>query len=106
MMINLQMKVMHEPKLATYTLVPPTLSTRTMADVFLLLFFLPSGFNVERHVWHGSTSGGAVRHETFGTLPDVPVPKKVRSNSEVDCCWHGVGMNLIVREGIGGIDET
>lgn len=54
-----------------------------MADVFLRMFLLPSGVNVERHVWHGSISGGAVKHERFGTLPEVPVPKKISSNAGV-----------------------
>jgi hypothetical protein len=80
------METMSEPKLATYTFFPPTPSTRTIADVFLLMFFLPSGVSVERHVWHGSSSGGAVRHEMFGTLPEVPVPKKIRSNAGVNFC--------------------
>ena len=71
-------------KFATYTFFPSVPSTRTMADVFLLTFFLPSGVNVERHVRQGSCSGGAVRHEMLGTLPEVPVPRKIKSNAGVD----------------------
>jgi hypothetical protein len=49
------------------------------ADVFLLTFFFPSGFKVERHVLQGASLFGAVRQDTLGKLPDVPVPKKINS---------------------------
>lgn len=49
------------------------------ADVFLLMFFFPSGFRVERHVLQGGSLSGAVRQDTLGKLPDVPVPKKMKS---------------------------
>jgi hypothetical protein len=49
------------------------------ADVFLLTFFFPSGFKVERHVLQGASLFGAVRQDTLGKLPDVPVPKKMNS---------------------------
>ena len=90
------MGVSHEPKPAAYTCFPLTLSTRTTAEVFLLMFFLPSGVSVERHVWHCSASGGAVRHDTLGTLPEVPVPKKIKSTAGFGFCWncwHAVGMS-------------
>jgi len=64
-----------------------------MADVFLLIFFLPSGVSVERHVRHGSCSGGAVRHEMLGTLLEVPVPKKIKSNVGVGPRWYTAGMS-------------
>ena len=94
---------MREPEYVTYTLFPSAPSTRTKADVFLLIFFLPSGVSVERHVWHGSCSGGAVRHEMLGTLPEVPVPKKIRSNLGVDLGWHVAGMSREVDRGVGKI---
>jgi hypothetical protein len=99
------MEVNYEPKLATYTFFPPIPSTRTTADVFRLILFLPSGFSVERHVWHCFASGGAVRHETFGILPEVPVPKKVNSNVWVCFCWHLVGMSRGEDERIEGLDR-
>ena len=74
-----------------------------MADVFLLMFFLPSGTSVERHVRHGSCSGGAVKHEIFGILPELPVPKKTSSNGGVDLCWYAEGMSREVDEGVGKI---
>ena len=86
-------------KFPTYTFFPSVPSTRTMADVFLLIFFLPSGVSVERHVRHGSCSGGAVRHEMLGRLLEVPVPKKIRSNTGVDSRWHTAGMSRRVGEG-------
>lgn len=74
-----------------------------MADVFLLMFFLPSGVSVERHVRHGSCSGGAVKHEILGTLPEVPVPKNTRLNGGVGFCWHVEGMSRAVDEDVGKI---
>lgn len=97
------MKAMHEPKFATYAFFPSTPSTRTIADVFLLMFLLPSGVSVERHVRHGSFSGGAVKHEMLGTLPEVPVPMKIRSSGGVDFCWHAEGMSRKVDEGVSKI---
>jgi hypothetical protein len=47
--------------------------------VFLRAFFFPCGVNVDRHVLHGTLSGGAVRQSTCGTLEDVPVPRKTSS---------------------------
>jgi hypothetical protein len=44
------------------------------------MFFFPSGFKVERHVLQGGSLSGAVRQDTLGKLPDVPVPKKINSN--------------------------
>ena len=52
---------------------------RIMADVFLRMFFFPAGVSVLKQVLHGGLSGGAVKQETFGTLPDVPVPKNISS---------------------------
>ena len=43
------------------------------------MFFFPSGFRVERHVLQGAALSGAVRQDTFGKLPEVPVPKKMNS---------------------------
>jgi hypothetical protein len=43
------------------------------------MFFFPSGFKVDRHVLQGMALSGAVRQDTFGKLPDVPVPKKMNS---------------------------
>ena len=43
------------------------------------MFFFPSGFRVERHVLQGGSLSGAVRQDTLGKLPDVPVPKKMNS---------------------------
>jgi len=34
---------------------------------------------VDRHVLHGVALSGAVRQDTFGKLPEVPVPKKMNS---------------------------
>ena len=52
-----------------------------IADVFLRMFFFPAGVSVLKHVLHGGFSGGAVKHDTFGTLPDVPVPRNIISVS-------------------------
>ena len=52
-----------------------------MADVFRRMFFFPAGVSVLKHVVHGGFSGGAVRQETLGTLPDVPVPRNIISVS-------------------------
>lgn len=43
------------------------------------MFFFPSGFRVDRHVLQGVALSGAVRQDTFGKLPEVPVPKKMNS---------------------------
>ena len=58
---------------------------RITADVFLLTFFLPSALRVERHVLQGVSVSGAVRQETLGKLPDVPVPRKMNSTPEATC---------------------
>ena len=92
-----------EGKFTAYAFLPSAPSTRTIADVFLRIFFLPSGVSVERHVRHGSCSGGAVKHEIFGILPEVPVPKNISSNGRVDFCWHAEGMSRKVDEGVGKI---
>jgi len=84
--ISFRTEVICGPELATYTFLPSALSAQTIAEVFLLMFFLPSGVSVERHVRHGSASSGAVRHEMLGMLPELPVPKKISSNGEVDFC--------------------
>ena len=34
---------------------------------------------MERHVWQGSLSGGAVKQSMWGRLDDVPVPKNMAS---------------------------
>lgn len=47
--------------------------------MFLLIFFFPSGVNVDIHALQGLSSGGAVRHSTWGILDDVPVPRKTSS---------------------------
>jgi hypothetical protein len=52
---------------------------RITVEVFLLIFFFPSGLRVERHVLQGVALSGAVRQDTLGKLPDVPVPKKMNS---------------------------
>ena len=91
MIISHRMEAIHGPRFAAYTFLPSAPSTRKIADVFLLIFFLPSGVSVERHVQHGSCSDGAVKHEILGTLPEVPVPKKIRSKRGVDFCWHAEG---------------
>jgi hypothetical protein len=54
-------------------------SIRITVEVFLLTFFFPSGFKVDRHVLQGEALSCAVRQDTFGKLPDVPVPKKMNS---------------------------
>lgn len=43
------------------------------------MFFFPSGRSVERQVRHGLASGGAVRQSTWGTVDEVPVPRKMSS---------------------------
>jgi hypothetical protein len=43
------------------------------------MFFFPSGLKVDRHVLQGVALSCAVRQDTFGKLPDVPVPKKMNS---------------------------
>lgn len=58
---------------------------RITADVFLLIFFLPSALRVERHVLQGASLLGAVRQDTLGRLPDVPVPRKMNSIPEAAC---------------------
>lgn len=97
------MKATRELKFATHIFLPSAASTRTIADVFLLMFFLPSGLNVERQVRHGVSSGGAVKHEMLGTLPEVPVPTKMRSNGAVDFCWYAAGMSRKVGESVSKI---
>lgn len=52
---------------------------RRAAEVFLLMFFFPSGVSVERHVRHGRSSGPAVKHSICGRLDEVPVPRKMTS---------------------------
>lgn len=55
------------------------------AEVFLLIFLFPTGVSVDRQVWQGGASGGAVRHPIRGTLVDDPVPRKVNSTSPRVC---------------------
>jgi hypothetical protein len=52
---------------------------RITVEVFLRMFFFPSGFRVDKHVLQGVALSGAVRQDTFGKLPEVPVPKKINS---------------------------
>ena len=51
---------------------------------------------MDRHVLQGVTPSGAVRQDTFGKLPDVPVPKKMNSILGVGCTrseeWSVSGM--------------
>lgn len=54
-------------------------SMRITVEVFLRMFFFPSGLRVDKHVLQGAALSGAVRHDTFGKLPEVPVPKKMNS---------------------------
>jgi hypothetical protein len=64
------------------------------------MFFFPSGFRVERHVLQGDSLSGAVRQDTLGKLPDVPVPKKMNSSvravsrSTVSGCEVTSGSNM------------
>jgi hypothetical protein len=69
----------------TYLFFPSFPSMRITADVFLLMFFLPSALRVERHVLQGASVLGAVRQETLGKLPDVPVPRKMNSIPGATC---------------------
>jgi hypothetical protein len=64
-------------------------SIRITVEVFLLTFFLPSGVKVDRHVLQGVSLSCAVRQDTFGKLPDVPVPKKMNSIPGVGCTRSG-----------------
>lgn len=59
--------------------IPSFPSIRITVEVFLRMFFFPSGFRVDRHVLQGVALSGAVRQDTFGKLPEVPVPKKMNS---------------------------
>ena len=63
---------------------------RITVEVFLRIFFFPSGFRVDRHVLQGVVPFGAVRQDTFGKLPEVPVPKKMNSISGVGGVRDGV----------------
>lgn len=63
----------------THNVLPSLPSILSTADVLRLIFFFPSGRNVERHVWQGSLSGGAVKQSRWGRLDDVPVPKNMIS---------------------------
>jgi hypothetical protein len=69
----------------TYLFFPSFPLMRMTADVFLLMFFLPSASRVERHVLQGASVLGAVRQETLGKLPDVPVPRKMNSIPGAAC---------------------
>jgi hypothetical protein len=60
-------------------IIPSFPSIRITVEVFLRMFFFPSGFRVDRHVLQGAALSGAVRQDTFGKLPEVPVPKKMNS---------------------------
>jgi hypothetical protein len=64
-----------------YRLFPSFPGTRRIAEVFRRTFLFPSGVSVDRQVRHGGVSGGAVRQDTFGTLPEVPVPRNITSMS-------------------------
>ena len=44
---------------------------------------------MDRHVLQGVTPSGAVRQDTFGKLPDVPVPKNMNSIPGVGCTRSG-----------------
>jgi hypothetical protein len=44
---------------------------------------------VERHVLQGVAVSGAVRQDTFGKLPDVPLPKKMSSIPGAGCTRRG-----------------
>lgn len=69
----------------THHFLPSLPSIRTTPEVFLLMFFFPSGVSVERQVRHGSLSesGGAVKQSRWGSEDDVPVPRKMNSISFV-----------------------
>lgn len=56
------------------------------------IFFLPEGFSVDRHVRQGSWSGGAVRHSTWGTLEDVPLPRIMTSLGRIRFFQDGQSM--------------
>ncbi len=75
----------------TNLIFPSFPSIRITVDVFLRIFFFPSGLRVERHVLQGVAPSGAVRQDTFGKLPDVPVPKKMNSILGADS---GIGGEL------------
>jgi hypothetical protein len=64
-------------------------SIRITVEVFLRIFFFPSGLKVDRHVLQGVAVSGAVRQDTFGKLPDVPVPKKMSSTPGAGCTRRG-----------------
>lgn len=68
----------------THTFFPSLPSIRTTALVFRLILRLPSGFKVERQVRHGGISGGAVKHSTWGTEEEVPVPRKINSRGSTE----------------------
>lgn len=63
----------------THTVRPSFAVNLTAQLVFLRIFFLPCGVNVDKHVLHGALPGGAVRQSTCGMLDDVPVPRKMSS---------------------------
>lgn len=73
----------------TNLIFPSFPSIRITVEVFLLIFFFPSGLNVDRHVLQGVAVSGAVRQDTFGKLPDVPVPKKMSSTPGAGCTRRG-----------------
>lgn len=78
-------------KRVTHRFTPPRSTIRNAADVFLLIFFFPSGVpsSVDKHVRHGfsslflfsGTESEGVRQERWGTLPEAPVPRKMSSMS-------------------------
>jgi hypothetical protein len=76
----------------TYLFFPSFPSIHTTADVFRLIFFFPSGLRVERHVLQGDSLSGAVRQDTLGKLPDVPVPKKMNSIAGAEVAGRSVGV--------------
>ena len=79
---------------------------RITADVFLLTFFLPSALRVERHVLQTASVSGAVRQETLGKLPDVPVPRKMNSTPEATCTKCEVLSGISIGEvGWGYVDS-
>lgn len=75
--------VLRKDDLATHHFRPSLPSMRARAEVFLLMFFFPSGLSVDRQVRHGLRSGGAVKQSRWGSEDDVPVPRKMNSMSAV-----------------------
>jgi hypothetical protein len=63
----------------THTLRPSFAVILRAQLVFLRTFFFPCGVNVDTHALHSVLPGGAVKQSTFGTLEEVPVPRKMSS---------------------------